>query len=278
VTCRFTLDYWKTTSEVTAEYVCEIQPRQDPGHDRFHFTIKLSDLANLESKTLYFCIRYNVNGQEFWDNNGGTNFQVDFRKKMLPQNGKKGIIGAASRPVGGLPKSSRRSNPSTSPRPKSMPGGMDEFGENAKINFDQSIHDYLGESGPTAIRLKGVKSSAALPSDNLSGRLSAPSGQAFANRYDFGASLTAAIQTTKDAFSKPDGLYMKSHRRPTGTVVNTSKATLKAESAPAPNPAATAANKTSSSATAVEAPGSPSISSSSYEELVNKYCFVRTKN
>ncbi|KAB5523060.1 putative phosphatase regulatory subunit-domain-containing protein [Coniochaeta sp. 2T2.1] len=274
VTCRFTLDYWKTTSEVTAEYMSEVRPRETPeGHDRFNFTIKLSDLANLEAKTLYFCIRYYVNGQEYWDNNGGTNFQIDFRKKMLQQNGKKGVIGAASRPLNGLPKSNRRSNTAVSGRPKSLGIGMDEFGENANINFDQSIHDYLGESGPTAIRLKSTKSSGSLPSDNLSSRLSSPSGQAFANRYDFGASLTATIRTTK-----PDGLYMKSHRRPTGATLNLPIPAPKNDSVPAPNPAVTAAAKSSARPpVAPEQPGSPSISSS-YEELVNKYCFFGTKS
>ena len=100
--------------------------------DRFHFTIKLSDMANLESKTLYFCIRYNVAGQEHWDNNSGKDFQVDFHKKMLPQNGKKGAIGAASRPLNGLPKSTRRQNPSTAPRPKSVPIGVSDFGDSPK--------------------------------------------------------------------------------------------------------------------------------------------------
>jgi len=273
VTCRFTLDYWKTTSEVVGEYLSEVRPKETPeGHDRFNFTIKLSDLANLESKTLYFCVRYNVNGQEYWDNNGGTNFQVDFRKKMLPQNGKKGVIGAASRPFVGLPKSSRKGT--ASGRPKSVNIAMDEFGENGSINFDQSIHDYLGESGPTSIRLKSIKSSGSLPSDNLSSRLSSPSGQAFANRYDFGASLTAAIQTTK-----PDGLYMKSHRRPTGAGLTLTKTVTKVDSAPAPSLAVVAAPKAApSQAVTGEQPGSPSISSSSYEELVNKYCFFGTKS
>lgn len=275
VTCRFTLDYWKTTSEVAAEYVAEIRPAEKPvGRDRFNFTIKLSDLANLESKTLYFCIRYNVNGQEHWDNNSGMNFQADFRKKMLPQNGKKGVIGAASRPANGLPKSTRRANPPTGPRPKSMPTGTDDFVDNPKLMFNQSIDEYLGESGPTSIRLKGARPSGNLPSDNLPSRLSAPSGQAFANRYDFGASLTAAIQNAKDQLSdKSDGLYMKSSRKsspaptnPTklnGTHTNTSKA-----EALAPIPSV-----------AVGGPGSPSagISSSSYEELVNRYCFFGTK-
>ncbi|KAK1749566.1 hypothetical protein QBC47DRAFT_407924 [Echria macrotheca] len=131
------------------------------------------------------------------------NIQADFRKKMLPQNGKKGVIGAASRPVNSLPKSTRRANPPTDQQPKSMPAGIDNFCKNPKLLFDQSIHDYLGESGPTSIRLKGTKSSSSLPSDNLP---------------DFGASLTAAIQNAKDQLSdKPDGLYMKSSRKATPT-------------------------------------------------------------
>jgi len=274
VTCRFTLDYWKTTSEVGAEYAAEIRSADNSvSHDRFNFNIKLSDLANLESKTLYFCIRYNVNGQEYWDNNGGLNFQADFRKKMLLQNGKKGVIGAASRPVNSLPKSTRRPNPPTSQRPKSVPSGPEGF-NNTQLRFDQSIKDYLGEAEPTSIRLKGTKSSTNLPSDNLSTRLSVPSGQAFANRYDFGASLTAAIQNAKDQLSdKPDGgLYMKSSRKAAPLSTDPSKSTVSRSSASAkshaPAPAASGAAPGS---------GSPaSISSSSYEELVNKYCFVRT--
>ena len=302
VTCRFTLDYWKTTSEIAAEYMSEVRPRVNPqGNDRFNFTLKLSDLANLESKTLFLCLRYNVNGQELWDNNNGTNFQVDFRKKMLPQHGKNGVIGAANRTITGLPRSNRRNNPSTAPRPKSMPVGFNEFGDDAKLDFNQSIHDYLGESGPKTLRLKGVRSSSSIASDNLSSRLAAPSGQAFANRYDFGASLTAAVQAAKDAMStKPDGLYMRSHnRKPIGPpAVGTSKLSLPPTSAPttsapatsAPVPASTSRGSTeetataSSAATSTAAPAatagtvSPnaSISSSSYEELVNKYCFVRT--
>lgn len=281
VTCRFTLDYWKTTSEVTAEYMTDIRPVDTPvSRDRFNFTIKLSDLSNLESKTLYFCIRYNVNGQEHWDNNGGTNFQADFRKKVLVQNGKKGVVGAASRPVNGLPKSNRRANPSTAQRPKSVPQGADDFGNNSKkLNFDQSIHDYLGESAPTSIRLKGIKSSTNIPSDNLSSRLSAPSGQAFANRYDFGASLTAAIQNAKDQISgKPDGLYMKSSKKSSVITVPTlsvPKPSTKNE-APAPKSSVpTAMLQLTMSPT--DSP-SASISSSSYEELVNKYCFFGSKH
>lgn len=275
VTCRFTLDYWKTTSEVAAEYLCEILPAETSvSRDRFQFTIKLSDLANLESKTLYFCIRYNVNGQEHWDNNNGVNFQADFRKKPLPQNGKRPIC-AASRPLNGLPKSNRRSNPSTAPRPKSMPAGSDEFGAIAKLTLDQSIEDYLGESEKGTSRLKGVKSSGSLPTDDLSTRLAAPSGRAFQGRYDFTASLTAALQTAKDQ----DDLYMKPHKRtvnPTFEVTKSPNSSPVAGYSSMPVPGADSIPKTMPPPAPLGKPaGSPTIATASYDEIINKFCFVR---
>lgn len=278
VTCRFTLDYWKTTSEIAAEYVAEIRPKEIPqGHDRFHFTIKLSDLANLETKTLYFCIRYSVNGQEIWDNNDGTNFQIDFKKKMLPQNGKNGLQGASSRPANGLPRSNRR-NQGSILRPKSA--GFDDFGGNSKVNFDQSIQDYLGESGPT-LRLKGIKSATNLPSDNLTSRLASPSGQAFANRYDFGASLTAAVQAAKDAIN-PDGLFMKPNRRVNAPKAPAMPPRITTTAAPAAsNDSAASTNKSLPPVSNPSGPPPPAgptgISSATYEELVNKYCFFGSK-
>jgi hypothetical protein len=260
VTCRFTLDYWKTTSEIAAEYSHEIRPKETPlGQDRFTFSIKLADTANLASKTLFFCIRYSVNGQEYWDNNNSANFQVDFRKKHLPQNGKNNFQGASSKPMNGLPRSNRRNSPSA-PRPKSMPAAIDDFGGEAnKFTFDdQPLHEYLGESGPTGLRLK-TKSTGNLASDNIATDLSSPSGAAFANRYDFGASLTAAVQAAKDSMGKDrDALYMRNNVR---------NAVL-SNSAPV-----TSMNSQSTSGTGSP---KPSLPSSSYEELVNKYCFVRT--
>ncbi|UNI19349.1 protein phosphatase regulator gac1 [Purpureocillium takamizusanense] len=288
VTCRFTLDYWKTVSEVAAEYSHDIRPREAPvPYDRFTFTIKLSDMANLESKTLFFCVRYAVNGHEFWDNNGSTNFQVDFRKKHLPQNGKNNFGGAASRPANsnnnGLPRSSnRRPNnnlPSSALRPVSVPVSLDAFGsEPNKLAFDQPIHEYLGESGP--LRLK-TKSTANLASDNIATNLTSPSGVAFSNRYDFGASLSAAMQVAKDAAAgaaagkDKDALYMKPNVRGGFEPSSSSSGVSQLSSA-----AAAAAGASPSSSSDHTPNGSlsptPSLASASYEELVNKYCFVRT--
>jgi hypothetical protein len=298
VVCRFTLDYWKTTSEVVAEYGHEIRPKETAvGCDRFNFSIKLADTANLESKTLFFCLRYSVGGQEFWDNNSSANFQVDFRKKHLPQNGKNSFRGASSRPLNGLPRSNRRTSSSNGLRPKSMPVTLDDFGDDDAFNFDQPIHEYLGESGSQGLRLKS-KSTNNLGSDDLARGLSSPSGAAFANRYDFGASLSAAVQAAKDSAAKDkDTLYMKKNMRgPRPTLVMPESAfpipgtghpkpvaaTTLASTAGIPGPGNSGSrpsNTTAAAPGAAAAPGtsSPSsIASSSYEELVNKYCFVRT--
>lgn len=81
VICRFTLDYWQTTGELIAEYDAERQKNKPDGYDRYTFKLLLFEHYSLEAKTLFFCVKYMVNGQEYWDNNGRTNFQVDFRSK-----------------------------------------------------------------------------------------------------------------------------------------------------------------------------------------------------
>ncbi|PIL33009.1 hypothetical protein GSI_04458 [Ganoderma sinense ZZ0214-1] len=78
VAVRFTVDYWQTTSEVTAKYLDSILGGV---FDRFTFTIRLGDmLARIEEKTMFFALRYNVVGREIWDNNGNLNYKAIFAK------------------------------------------------------------------------------------------------------------------------------------------------------------------------------------------------------
>ncbi|RDL30107.1 uncharacterized protein BP5553_10385 [Venustampulla echinocandica] len=283
VVARFTLDYWKTTSEVVAEYSHDVrQPKHSDGYDRFNFYIRLADQANLEAKTLFFCVRYNVNGQEYWDNNNSINFQVDFRKKHKPQNGKKGPLGAASRPVGSLPRSGKKS-PQASEKPKSTPPTFDDFadGFDSKYKFDlrQPVGEVLGDPS-SSLRLKGVKSAVDL-SDNLTRRN--PNGQAFGNRYDFGASLSAAIQAANSVLGDRSGLTMKppAKKRAPRFVMDAEQTTspvamTSSQSLSKPSPQA----RTGISAH-VPTPESPRphgtekpiIASQSYNELLDKYCF-----
>ena len=77
VVVRFTFDAWQTISEVTAHYVESF----DRHYDRFSFSIRLNDLLpKIEGKTLVMAIRYNVAGQEFWDNNYHQNYAATFTK------------------------------------------------------------------------------------------------------------------------------------------------------------------------------------------------------
>lgn len=269
VVCRFTMDYWKTVSEVGAEYSHEIRPRQSPeGHDRFTFAIKLSDMADLESKTLFFCIRYTVNGHEYWDNNNSTNFQVDFKKKHLPRNGKHNFQGAASKPLHSLPRSNRRQNGASTLGPVSMPSSLDAFGNaNGVFKFDQPIHEYLGESDSAGgLRFKS-KSSSTLASDAISKDMVSPSGVAFSNRYDFGASLNAAVKAAKGTTSSQFKTNGKAKEKEEDTLYMKRNIGASEFSVSLPFHG--------SSPSGLDSPVS-SLPSASYEELVNKYCFVCT--
>ncbi|KAJ3472723.1 hypothetical protein NLG97_g10762 [Lecanicillium saksenae] len=131
-----------------------------------------------------------------------------------------------------------------------MPASLDDFADETGFRFDQPLHEYLGESN-TGLRLKS-KSFNNLASDNIVKSLAAPSGAAFANRYDFGASLDA-VKSRKDSSPKEaDTLYMKGN----------TKGSLPTNFGP--------------QTVVVAAPGT-ALASSSYEELVNKYCFFGAK-
>lgn len=88
VAIRYTLDHWATIGEVSAEYSETIKGGQA---DRFTFSIKLNELLNWprgsaahETKSMFMCLRYTVNQAEYWDNNEGLNYQLDFRKRQVP--------------------------------------------------------------------------------------------------------------------------------------------------------------------------------------------------
>ena len=293
VVARFTLDYWKTTSEVKADFNNDVRRKQaNDGYDRFIFSIKLEDQANLENKTMFFCVRYNVNGQEFWDNNNSINYQVDFSKKARPMNCKNGMQGAAARPLDSLP----RSKPSTSApaRPRSFPSkASDDFASSFAAPFEfssfpQPSAQLVGES---PIRFK--KSSKPLLPD-APGRRTTPAGQAFGSRYDFGASLSAAIQSASSNIGERNGIQNKQEiksapaKQPTFSVhVASDPSTGDPFPKNPPQPENTSVSSSSekprnkmdsdtAKPVALTAE-KPSVQSSSYNELLDKYCFVRSR-
>ncbi|KAL8977295.1 MAG: hypothetical protein Q9205_006870 [Flavoplaca limonia] len=278
VVARFTLDYWKTTSEVVADFNSDVRRKLlNDGCDRFLFSIKLEDQAKLEEKTLFFCVRYNVNGQEFWDNNNSVNYQVDFTKKPKTET-KQGTQGAS------LPLPRSKSSHSTSSiRPRSFPSTMDDFAD-MDSPFDLSMFQPPPAQviGDSPVRLKSRKPTSELATDEFPPR-GHGSNKAFGGRYNFGVSLHNAIAAASPTLGeRGDPNYGSSLKSTTTTQMSFAKQDL-VESARCPP----ATNGDHNAAARKEAPKSrdlepkptaltadkPSLQSKSYQELLNSYCF-----
>ncbi|KAL8754357.1 MAG: hypothetical protein Q9199_004402 [Rusavskia elegans] len=275
VAARFTLDFWKTTSEVVADYNSDVRRKLlNDGCDRFLFSIKLEDQAKLEDKTMFFCVRYSVNGQEFWDNNNSVNYQVDFAKK--PKNETKQGTQGTSPP---LPRS-KPSQSTSSVRPRSFPSAMDDFGD-LETPFDLSLFQPPPAQviGDSPIRFRSQKATSELAADEPLQR-SNGSNNAFGGRYNFGVSLHNAIAAASPTLGERGdpsyGSYVKSSAASQlsfakqGMVESASDPSTDRSAAagkeatnninPDPRPAALTAEK-------------PSLQSKSYQELLNSYCF-----
>ncbi|KAJ9500923.1 hypothetical protein H2202_003481 [Exophiala xenobiotica] len=293
VVARFTFDYWKTTSEVVADFNTDARrkPNHD-GRDQFNFSIRLIDQANLENRTLFFCVRYTVNGQDFWDNNNNLNYQVDFTKKSKVQHAKDGMPGLGARPVTALPRT-RQSPPTSSGRPKSLPSSLsfDDFA----TGFDNFGFPSAGVlMGEPKLKLRSPRSKTELISDPPS-RRKASAGQAFGNRYDFNSSLNAAKSSAFAALgdysglttSRADTKWSSSHEVPASTPAKSVaiappkhdigvNGSITGASIDAP----AVAPMTSKPAALV--PERPSLTSESYQDLAmkelveKKFCFFGT--
>lgn len=286
VVARFTLDYWKTTSEVVADFNNDVRRKQNhDGLDRFNFSIRLADQANLENKTLFFCVRYNVNGQEYWDSNGGFNYQVDFAKKVKVQHGKNGMPGLGARPLSALPRT-RQSPPTSSGRPKGLPTSFDDFstGFDSFGGYGQSAGALIGEP---KLKLRSPRSKAELIPD-APHRRKHGGAQAFGNRYDFNSSLTAAKNNAFAVLGDYSGLTSRidtkqsSHEVPATTPTKSNATTPPKQDNGVDGPREGGVSASSAVAPTTSKPAAlvsekPSLTSQSYQELVDKYCFVGTQ-
>ena len=283
VVARFTLDYWKTTSEVVADFDNDVRrgPPND-GYDRFNFTVKLADQANLENKTLFFCVRYSVNGQEHWDNNNWMNFQVDFSKKPKADIAKQAPV--AQKQLNDLPRS-RPSPPVAPNRPNSMPTSFDDFSSGFESfgSFVQSPTVLMGES---PIRLKSPRARTDLVLESPARRHKG-SAQAFGTRYDFSTSLTAAKQQAIQRLGEKSGLLITSDAKQSSHEVPAAmKAALFAPSTAEKGVRGPTTEQVSNALSvgsleykpATIVSEKPPVDSPTYKELVDRYCFVGARS
>jgi hypothetical protein len=264
VVARFTLDYWKTTSEVVAEFNQDVRKKhKEDGYDRFNFNIKLADQANLESKTLLLCVRYSVNGREYWDNNKDMNYQIDFSKKVKQR--------APKRSAGGLGAIPRSRHSPLAPRPKSMPAASvdsDDFGHDSEpqFQFGSGRGVVLIDSPNASIKLKPRSKRGSIYPDQAAQR--SQSGQAFSSRYDFSASLSAALSTAQTAMGDRSGLHGNATDSSRQGYFDRPAPAMKAHTTGAPVPGTRPDSMTSEK---------PDLQSAEYNELIQKFCFVRSQ-
>ena len=259
VVARFTLDYWKTTSEVVAEYNNDPRNPSIDGCDRFNFHIKLSDQANVDTKTILLCVRYNVGGQEFWDNNDDINYQIDFSSVVKKPQKPSVATGLGARPLNAIPRS--RHSPPTSSR-----GQRESIDDDFASGFDTrsayhfgSPDQLLGES-PNSIKLKSRSkrgsvfppSAGPQPANGLGGR------------YDFGASLSAALSSAQEKLGRQSGL-MNAAQKPTGGSYFGPMERVKGPTKTDERPDALTTER-------------PAMGSDQYMDLVQKFCYVGSAN
>ena len=255
VVARFTLDYWKTTSEVVAEYNNNPRSPNADGCDRFNFHIKLSDQANIDNKMLLLCVRYNVGGQEFWDNNDDTNYQIDFTKVIKKPSKPAPMSSLGARPLNAIPRS-RHSPPTTSRgRQESIDDDFASRLDSSSAYHFGSTDQLLGES-PSSIKLK--------PRSKRGSIFPTPTSQQQANglggRYDFSASLSAALTTAQDKLGRQSGL-MNASQEPSG---GSYFGPLERKEGP---------SKIDERPDALTT-GRPAMGSDQYKDLVSKFCYV----
>ncbi|CCX32959.1 Similar to Protein phosphatase 1 regulatory subunit 3C; acc. no. Q0VCR4 [Pyronema omphalodes CBS 100304] len=266
VVARFTFDYWQTVSEVSAEYSSDVRRRErDDGADRFVFKIKLAEQANLENKTLFFCVRYNTNGQEFWDNNDGVNFQVDFKRTEPASRGpSRSALSSLPRSRPGMP----------SARPRSMPT-MEQY----EMMGNDFFNHMKGSDRSAKVKPPVGDEETALPT-----RRANPSGNAFGARYDFRASFNATV-SSRGANQKVPTFDVSDSSSPTESYFNLPPPALM-HIAPELSSTTPPISPSISGAGPPEVFGTdnfwsyeesnnkhPSIESPSYRELLDNYCF-----
>jgi hypothetical protein len=260
VAARFTLDYWKTTSEVMAEYDNDVR-KQNPhdGYDRFTFNIRLSDQANLENKTLLLCVRYNAGGQEHWDSNNGMNYQIDFVKKMAKSASTSSLssLRGSSRPGRNIIPRSRHSPPANVARQeRSLFGDEDLLSKNSTYHFGSPEKLTGDPAAQPQVKLKPRSKRVDLS------RVNSTPANGLGGRYDFGASLSAALSTAQDKLGKQSGLLPHTQASSQPQVHYFSpRTTTEIKPVVPERPDAITTDR-------------PAIGSQQYKDLVNKFCYV----
>ena len=222
VSIRYSLDNWKTITEISAEYNPDVRRKLKVlGYDRFTFSLNLCDFPQHYTKSvLFFCVRFaDGNGDVFWDNNNGQNYQVIFTRVNKVKPVQTNRLSVRSHGNGRAINPHRRSKSSHElvggrdhdqeddeifgqllRKPKSKPSGADQFA--ARYDFGSSFSNPSPErTGQSGLLINNGPTQAPLgsPKSGEEFALNAKSYQELIDSYCFfhGPKSTPAAKTHK---------------------------------------------------------------------------------
>jgi hypothetical protein len=184
------------------------------------------------------------------------NYQVDFSKKVKQQT---------KRSNGGLGAIPRSRHSPLAPRPRSMPPSVDDDFSN-DFHFGSPRAVVLSDSPGPSLRLKPKSKRGSLFPDQAP-RRSQGGGQAFASRYDFGASLSNALSSAQKAMGDHSGLKVNTTSTANKGYFDRPAPAQKAHTTGAPIPGTRPDSLSSEK---------PDLQSAEYNELIQKFCFFGT--
>ncbi|DAA75484.1 TPA_exp: putative Protein phosphatase regulatory subunit Gac1 [Trichophyton benhamiae CBS 112371] len=299
VSARFTLDNWKTVSEVTAEYVHANAPCIDRdervGFDTFSFSIELADQLRhgMQNKTLFLCLRYNVGGREFWDNNDDMNYQIVFsRRASNTSTSGSGSSGSVGRDPLFRARMAKAKNARGG---RAKPLSMVAMGMNLPMNMPITLPDNVkvavkqqtqfeitaSKPGDSDVDVDSEKEGW-FPDPDSPTRKNKLRTNVFGDRYDFSASLTTSSTSGSGAGAGGAGSagparygHKHSHSMPHLNMVESSSASA---SASASSPSTPSDSDESPSPVGEKRLSDflsdrPNHQSQVYKELVDRYCF-----
>jgi len=246
VSVRYSFDFWQTYSEISAKYSEKSPDRKNSNFDVFTFSIEFIDNSRnpIDGRTMYFAVRYNVNLTDYWDNNNGSNYQVDFKRVQR--------------------------DPVNKSRSRKITYKVNK--RQYKTKKETPINEEFARSPPSVVSLCYTSSDAKKKS--------------IMNRYNINDSLSAAMTTVAPKSSQPTGSSreLSSYNPPTVSYANNEPHKAFPVSRIDGISSSVESNnqwdfgkyaKITTTSTPIAIPSKPAIGSTSYFELVERYCFFQ---
>ncbi|GES77625.1 carbohydrate-binding module family 21 protein [Rhizophagus clarus] len=247
VTVRYTFDFWSTVSEASATFAEGITSKDNKNSfDAFIFSIELIDNSRnpIDGKTMYFAVHYSVENGDFWDNNNGSNYQVNFKKITPPPSSKYSNN-----------KKKNNQNTITTSTTSSSKWAMSSMSRQSTKNLNET----LCRSPPT------LEPSTKLNVEDVRKKVM--------GRYDIGVSLSAAQNAQKSSAPRTPTDDYNTRTFQFFTPVPYSNYGTQFGTSDFPISHSPGFGQLKNSNPIAIPSSKPDIGSTSYDVLVNKYCF-----